>query len=104
MFETSSMKLLLIIVSLLAVALVCLLMSEQIMTGYHDCSMLHTVGSRTEGCASDMRLLFQPILRYAAGALGILVVVLPAFIDRRNDKRVSGNEEPLSIVQDSSEH
>ncbi len=91
------MHLLVIIISLLAVAGICAFCSEQIMQGYEDCSMLHTVGSWTENCATNLRMLGHRLFQYAAVAFFLLAGAIPVFIERRRQK--NSDEKIDSILQ-----
>ena len=91
------MRLLVIIISLLAVAVICYISSEQIMLGYSDCSMLHTLGSWPENCASNLRMLSQRLFQYAALAFFLLSGAIPVFIERRRQKNL--DEKIDSILQ-----
>lgn len=61
-----------------AVALLLLWLSNYVMSGYSDCSVLHGLEPRPEDCAERVRMLGQELLRYAAAALAILAVTFPA--------------------------
>lgn len=91
------MRLLLIIISLLAIASLSYISADQIMRGYSDCSMLHTIGSWPENCASNLRMLSQRIFQYAALAFFLLAGAIPIFIERRRQK--DSNQKVESILQ-----
>jgi len=68
------------------------------MAGYHDCTMLHTVGA-TDGltCASDIRMLLQVVLRYAALILGFSAFLIPIFIVWRRHKLENHEIQSIKI-------
>lgn len=59
--------------------------------------MLHTVGSRTENCATNLRMLGQRLFQYAAVAFFLLAGAIPVFIEWRRQK--NSNEKIDSILQ-----
>jgi len=93
-----SLQLLLISGVLLVVAIAIGIISENLMVGYDDCSMLHTVRATKDfNCASDLRMLMQVVFRYAAFILGFGAFLIPIFIDWRRQKLEKDEIESIKI-------
>ncbi len=94
--HSRAFKLSIIVGGFLVASIVCLVCSEQIMSGYDDCSMFHTVGA-TDGlnCATTQRMLGQRLFQYASLAFFLLGGFLPVFVEMRRQKIAAERVESI---------